>query len=53
MTDLISKYGSVVKLFLGHRPYVVLTGARGYETVLSSSRHITKGPDYRSGKAGR
>ncbi len=34
-------------MFLGPRPYVVLTGAKGFEAVLSSSKHITKGPDYR------
>ncbi len=45
--EMIGSYGNVVKLFLGHRPYVVLSGAKGYETVLSSNRHITKGPDYR------
>ncbi len=44
---MVSKYGTVVKIFLGHRPYVVVTGAKAMEAVLSSNRHITKGPDYR------
>ena len=40
-------YGQVMRFTLAHRPYVVLSGAKGYETILSSNKHITKGPDYK------
>ena len=42
----ISKRGPVVKFLLAHRPYVILTKARGFETVLSSNKYLSKGPDY-------
>jgi cytochrome P450 len=37
----------VTRLYLAHRPYVVLTKADAVEVVLSSHKHISKGPDYR------
>ena len=47
VTGFARQYGSVFRMFLGHRPYVMLTGAEGFEAILSSNKHITKGPDYR------
>jgi len=44
---MIQDYGPVVKIFLAHRPYVVLSRPAGFEAILSSNKHITKGPDYR------
>lgn len=38
--------GPIVKFFLAHRPYVILTKAKGFETVLSSNKFLSKGPDY-------
>ncbi|TRY61081.1 hypothetical protein TCAL_10154 [Tigriopus californicus] len=47
LTDLVHQNGPVMKIFLAHRPYVVLSKAKGFETILSSNKHITKGPDYK------
>ena len=40
------KFGSVARFLLAHRPYILLSKAEGFETVMSSSRHIYKGRDY-------
>lgn len=47
LTRLVHESGPVMKLFLAHRPYVVLSKAKGFETILSSNKHISKGPDYK------
>ena len=42
----LSRHGPISKFFLAHRPYVMLTRASGFETVMTSQKHITKSPDY-------
>eukprot|EP00095_Tigriopus_kingsejongensis_P006185 snap_masked-scaffold191_size271209-processed-gene-1.13 protein:Tk06185 transcript:snap_masked-scaffold191_size271209-processed-gene-1.13-mRNA-1 annotation:"jc8026cytochrome p450 cyp4c39 enzyme - green common shore crab" len=47
LTRLVLNSGPAMKFFLAHRPYVVLSKAPGFETIMSSNKHITKGPDYK------
>ena len=41
--SLKKEYGSVVKLYAGPKPQIILYGSEGFEKILSNSRHITKG----------
>ena len=41
------KHGPITRILLAHRPYVILTKAKGFETVLSNNKFNSKGPDYR------
>lgn len=43
LTNMCKKHGTTMRLMLAHRPYVILHGPKGFETILSSSKHITKG----------
>eukprot|EP00090_Calanus_glacialis_P026770 TRINITY_DN42081_c0_g1_i1.p1 TRINITY_DN42081_c0_g1~~TRINITY_DN42081_c0_g1_i1.p1 ORF type:complete len:495 (+),score=97.38 TRINITY_DN42081_c0_g1_i1:91-1575(+) len=46
MQDLKNEFGNVVMLYIGTRPQIFLFGSEGFEKILSSSRHITKGFQY-------
>eukprot|EP00092_Neocalanus_flemingeri_P025304 GFUD01027436.1.p1 GENE.GFUD01027436.1~~GFUD01027436.1.p1 ORF type:complete len:533 (+),score=87.75 GFUD01027436.1:107-1600(+) len=44
--NLKTRYGNVVKFYVGTKPQIFLYGAEGFEKILSSSHHITKGFQY-------
>ena len=46
MRDLQKQYGNVVKFYVGTQPQIFLFGAEGFEKILSSSQHLTKGFQY-------
>ena len=47
-SQIQGKYGNVVRLFLGTRVNILVTAStEGYEKILSSSKQITKGKDYK------
>ena len=43
MKSLRREYGTVVRFYVGTKPQIILFGAEGFEKILSSSQHITKG----------
>ena len=43
MKNLKKEYGNVVRFYIGTKPQIFLFGAEGFEKILSSSKHITKG----------
>ena len=43
MQGLQKEYGNVVRFYVGTKPQIFLFGAEGFEKILSSSHHITKG----------
>ena len=49
MKHLKKTYGNVVKFYYGPKLQIILFGAAGFEKILSSSRHITKGFQYEFG----
>jgi len=46
MQGLQKEYGNVVRFYVGTKPQIFLFGAEGFEKILSSSHHITKGFQY-------
>jgi len=46
MQNLKKEYGNVVKFYVGTQPQIFLFGAEGFEKILSSSKHQTKGFQY-------
>ena len=46
MRSLQKEYGNVVKFYVGTKPQIFLFGAEGFEKILSSSQHLTKGFQY-------
>jgi len=47
MQNLQKEYGNVVRFYVGTKPQIFLFGAKGFEKILSGSRHITKGFQYK------
>ena len=47
LQQLRAQYGGTLRIHLGTRANVAITTPEGFEKILSSSRQITKGKDYK------